>query len=248
MIFSKTKTYFFTCISYFICFATFGQDLNHNKIKKDFLTLFNDKGNGKLTEYMYYADEGNNYYSKFIQSHKAYYLYDEEIEIIRQNKHILSKYLKNNPNIIDIGPGTNTALEKKTLPILKALKNFQSYLAFDIHAEYACNAAKMVHQNFPDVLCQGMIASFTQQNHMDFLKKRKLKNKCIFFLGSTIGGCNEKLRNRILQNLSDILLPGDYMLLTLDCNQNEKSLLKAYQNHYNNLLCLNIIKFFKDYY
>ena len=73
--------------------------------------MLNEKGSGELIEYMYLNDKENNYYTKFITLHKEYYLYDEEIEIIKKYKEKIAEYLKESPYIVDIGPGTTSALE-----------------------------------------------------------------------------------------------------------------------------------------
>ena len=88
-------------------------------------------------------------------------MWDEEIEIMSKNASKISKYLQKTPNFIDIGPGTSTAIKKKSFPIMEQMENLSSYTAIDICPEYALNALKIVNLNFPDVLCSGIIASLT---------------------------------------------------------------------------------------
>ncbi len=254
----NTILYFFLSSYLFFSLPCIGKDvldinkkklkLDSEKVKKDFLTLLKDKGNGNLIEYMYYVDKGRDYYAQFMELHKFYKLFDEEIKIIHNNKLKLARFLKNNPNIIDIIPDPVNKLKQKTLPILNTLTHFQSYLAFDICSEYALDSANIIHKKFPHIPSSGMIASLNKQSDMEFLKNMHIKNKCILFLGNTIGSFDEKSREKILKGISEILLSGDYMLVTLDCSQDEKSILDIYQSEYNDLLLLNIIRFFKAYY
>src|SRR3990167_10750498 len=78
-----------------------------------------------------YLSSGDSY-EKLIKDCKDYYLFDDEVALIKNNHHKLKHYLSEITNIIEIGPGSKHTVINKTIPILQYAQNLESYLPIDL--------------------------------------------------------------------------------------------------------------------
>ncbi len=117
--------------------------LDKEKITQDFELLFLKQKNGHLTEYVYY---GEDFFEELITKNKNYYPFYAEVELIKQYADSIARILGQNKNIVEIGPGSERAINNKTIPILKELQHVKSHTAIDLHLVYAQKAAQYVKQ------------------------------------------------------------------------------------------------------
>jgi Histidine-specific methyltransferase, SAM-dependent len=114
------------------------------EIYDDYYTFFTTEEGTDILPYLY-ANSGH-FYDNAIK-HPDYYIFHDEVAVIRKDKNILGCYLKDTRNIIEIGPESFSALEHKTLPILRSAPNLQTYYALDISEDFLRQACGFVSKN-----------------------------------------------------------------------------------------------------
>ena len=93
----------------------------------------------------------NDYFDQVITKNKHYYLYSDEISIINSNITKIQEKLQDCDAIVDLGPGSESSFLKKTLPLIKSIKNLSQYYSVDISNQYAKNAAKLAKKYAPEL-------------------------------------------------------------------------------------------------
>jgi L-histidine N-alpha-methyltransferase len=208
------------------------------KALQDLQGVLNGTKRGNLTHYMYWGK--NDYFDQLITKHKEYYLYNDEISTINSNIDKIQKCFKTCDTIIDLGPGSNSSFIKKTLPLLKAVKNLSQYYGVDISKDYATNAARLAKKHIPLLDTLPIIADINDLELPDSFASSK--TRLFLFTGSTLGNFSNTQIDIFLKKVSSHMHLGDHLLITCDMNHDKDSLLKAYDNKYAKLLVLNSLK------
>ncbi|MEQ9116000.1 MAG: L-histidine N(alpha)-methyltransferase [Rickettsiales bacterium] len=208
--------------------------LSHtDKILHDFTSLLSGTNSHNLTPYIYLNED--NAYEDLITKCRPYYLCREEAKVIKENLPKISKDLADTDILVELGPGSKSSFNKKTLPILESLPSLKKYISVDICKESAKTAAKLASQSKNAPFCSYVVESF---NSFKTLKSANKKHTFVFF-GSTLGNFSEDEMNGLLQNVSKNMNVGDKILITLDTNQDYSSIKQAYNNKYIKSLFLN---------
>lgn len=213
----------------------------HNFLN-DSIALFSHQVSGHMNTYAFSDGDDSNvedkangsyYWSDFIRNSKHYYIFSEEVELIQNKAVSLASLLPYNPDIIDLGPGSRTAVRNKTFPVLEALKTFSSYYSVDISERFANNACEVVKQHFNPKKGNYFTHDFLREK-MPF--QSGLKNPVMVLFGgllantplnigllkpaNTLEGYFEQLR----QNFDNT----SYLVITQDTNDEIKKLTAAY--------------------
>lgn len=214
------------------------QDFDLNKIHQDFYEFFTANPDKDMLAYAYLAD--NSYYDDLLLKNPDYYLFRDEIAIIKENATKLSQHLQDVKEIIELGPGYGHVLECKTLPLLDYAPNMKEYHAVDISENYL----KKLREFFKS--CTGYKISTIQADFLDgSLMIPKINGtRATLFLGSTLGNFNLQEQSRCMRQIAEISFPGDKLIFTIDVNHEEATLLKAYENNYAWNFALNILRFY----
>jgi uncharacterized SAM-dependent methyltransferase len=209
----------------------------------DYIDLFTGQNKGHLTRFGFMCDD--DYYEKLL-AHSDYYLCSVEADLIKNCKDKIGAVISDVHQVIELGPGYLTSLEKKTIPLLESLSSFEIYSALDSNDEFAKLAAREVGKVF------GCKQSYFQYNYLSkvdrikqYLSKGK-QNNCIVFLGSSIGNLSEKEIDKLFQNICSMSNSGDYFILSIDCNQDEVVLEAAYNNYWLKQISRNILRYLKE--
>lgn len=180
-------------------------------------------------------------YMELISQNLGYYLYKEEIQLINNVAKKIAAHVPKEANIIEFGPGTNIAFEKKTLPFLKAVEKFKSYIPVDVCETYLHQTQKILGQELPEIPVQII--------QDDFIKNVELVQKfakpVVFFKGSTITNLSISNCLKFFRKISQALQPDGILIVGVDANQNESLLRKAYNDGKMAKLTLSILHFIK---
>lgn len=178
-------------------------------------------------------------YMELISQNLGYYLYKEEIQLINNVAEKIATYVPQEANIIEFGPGTDIAFQNKTLPFLKAVEKFQSYIPVDVCETYLHQTQKILGRELPEIPVQIM--------QDDFIKNVELVQNfakpVVFFKGSTITNLSTSNCLNFFGRISQALKPHGILIVGVDANQNESSLREAYNDGRMAKLTLSILYF-----
>jgi len=208
------------------------------KITSDFtseiLSFFLREKEANLAPYIYGSPNpnvdndmvsGSEIYRKLVYDVADYYLYKGEISLIQKYAQQIASYIPEDSTVIEFGPGTKHAFQKKSLPILKFAENkIKKYVAIDLCPDYLYNAEEILNKELTHIPLELL--------HDDFIKNYKLiqeyKNPVIFFKGSTMTNLSPSECIQFMKNLSGILPPQGIFIVGIDSNQDENVLAAAY--------------------
>ena len=198
------------------------------KIFDDFLAFFTTKEGVDILPYFYL--NSNELFEDLVKNNSHYYLFNDEVLLIKNNQLSLTKHLKDIIEIIEIGPGTTHPVKHKTIPILNYAVNLKKYYAIDWCKDYLTEACEFIKNYNPKIEVSAIEANLTQQENLK-IEIAELNRKAIIFFGGTLGCYNKNRQNHILKQIYSLMNIGDLFIVTIDTNQNEKSLLAAYRNN-----------------
>ncbi|MBN8512346.1 MAG: L-histidine N(alpha)-methyltransferase [Rickettsiales bacterium] len=213
-----------------------------NKELGDYIDFFGSSHGCDMVFYAYKGTAGA--YNEMVQSDK-YYLCREEIENIKQGKAVLENFLYEVSNIIEIGPGSEYTLLHKTIPILSASENLTKYIGFDYSESYLEETLSFLKANSKGIGISGIVGDLLHDKIN--IKDKVSGQNCVIFLGSTIGNFTKNDMRLAIDKISDICGNGDKLIITFDINQDEKTLLSAYNNKLMERWMQGILKYFIQY-
>jgi len=192
-----------------------------------------DKGLSSSPKFLsskYFYDEIGDELFVQIMNLPEYYLTRAEFEIFSKKTQKLINSLEVNNNehfqLIELGAGDGT----KTKELLKELvsQNFNfNYVPIDISQHTLDKLKNNLKKELPQL-------SVTQQqgDYFEVLSsfKKNDTKKVVLFLGSNIGNLNDELSAKFIQQLSDSLQKGDYLLLGVDLIKSRDIVLPAYHD------------------
>lgn len=207
---------------------------------QDTLALFSGIKTGHMNAYAFNEPDaaipndpvrGGEHWTNFIKNSWDYYLIPEESRLIEQSAQDIGYLLPAQATVVDLGPGEKRAVLAKTWPFIKGLKSPHKFIAVDVNGTFADTAAKTIHA-LAKIPSHAVISNFLEEN-------LKTNPPAVF---SLFGGllCNaakteahsgfEELTENLKRVSRHNMKSGDILVITQDANQDEASLLKAY-NH-----------------
>ncbi len=157
-----------------------------------------------------------------------YYIPAEEISLISK---VIEELSLNVECVIDLGPGEEHALQKKSLPILKAV-GAEKYVAVDTTLEYVDNAMRYMNIEAA-AISEGHIFNF-----FDKPLPLSRKNALVFMTGGTVSNLplDKSIKDvhlylsSCLKNFRNAVKGKSYFLTGFDANQDIESLTRSYSN------------------
>jgi uncharacterized SAM-dependent methyltransferase len=231
-----------------------------NRFLIDAINLFTGDRSGHMSPYAfahakYKGDpaNGTEYWTKFIQQSKNYYLYDEERELIEKYSDRIVSHLPDDVSFIELGPGELRAVREKSIELLDEFnkssgvhgnhRQITEYIALDISSQFATTAAKEVGHRF-GIVSSAAVSDFNADHlTIDTWSKPVM----LVFGGTLFNAPNVKFLNTeyilksYLDNIKDIVGPGGYVVLSQDTNNDYQSLMKAYDHKMSNAASLSIM-------
>lgn len=203
-----------------------------DKLVKDATDFFLGKITGNLWPYLYGTPEDENdpvrggiLYNEMLEGEEDYYLYKYEAELFQTQGGHLTSIMGANLTFIELGPGSEQSLRLKTVPLLRTCSQLEGYLGIDISQSFLDKGLAVIRSEFPDISIQGIQQDFTQLENLPTFDKSVL-----LFKGSTIANLRREEVPVFISQIKNLMPKGHYLLLVHDANQDENSLMKAYDN------------------
>ena len=127
--------------------------------------------------------------------------------------------------LVELGSGTS----EKTRLILTALHNagrLSTFIPFDVSEQTLRNAARAIQVEYPGVNVHAIVGDFDHHLAKIPVGGRKL----VAFLGGTIGNFAPPARRRFFEQLTNVMQPGDHLLLGTDLVKSPARLVAAYDD------------------
>ena len=192
--------------------------------QSDFLT---DVLNGltspqKTLESKYFYDQtGSQLFEKITQLDE-YYQTRTEMTILRESLPSIFQKIGENVDLIELGSGSSTKTR-----ILLDENRFNRYIPVDISKTILTNTVNVLHKIYPHLTIDGIVADYTQPFSLSKLGGNK---KVVFYPGSTIGNFEPKEAAQFLKQLSQMLSPGDGLLIGVDLQKDPQFIENAYND------------------
>jgi L-histidine N-alpha-methyltransferase len=153
-----------------------------------------------------------------------YYLARAETEILQDNADEILASVR--PfELVELGSGYSVKT-KLLIDAMRRIGSGQTYIPIDISEDAVWEAARHLCTYYPWLRIDGLVGDYFS----DLQNVPRRGRRLVAFLGSTIGNYEEAGRKAFLVELSNMLDPGDALLLGLDLVKAERPLLAAYND------------------
>jgi len=195
---------------------------------KDLTALFTRKAAGHLIQYMYMTPQALASWSEFMLHPEYAYVTREKSLITQVAKQDIFPEVQYSGRLVGIenGPGTDSAMQKKSGPFWSGIGDVGTLVARDQSATVVLNAPEVLHRRLPNTLIV--------PNKVDFLKAslpkglpegRRVMAEFGITRGNMQGFADDnfpvKLFKRDLKTHFKLLNPGDLYTFTFDANQTD---------------------------
>ncbi|MDJ1169315.1 L-histidine N(alpha)-methyltransferase [Roseofilum sp. BLCC_M154] len=201
-----------------------------NKLEQDAMDFLLGKISGNLWPYLYGTPEDDNdpvqggiLYNEMLKGEKDYYLYKYEAELFQGKGNLLTEKIGGNATFVELGPGSETSIRLKTLPLLRSCDELKGYLGIDISQDFVDKVVEVIRAELPNISVEGMQQDFTQLETLPEYEK-----PVVLFKGSTIANLRKEEVPVFIAHIKELIGKPHYLLLVHDANQDEVSLMKAY--------------------
>ena len=221
---------------------------NYTQVEQDYIDLLSGAKKANMGTYVHMHRPET--YEKVIRQ-EEYYPFRLESALLIQKAAQISSMLQDITQVIEIGPGSYTAMATKTIPFLKGLKlhsSFSNYAALDVILEYAQDACKIIKEQFPDIKTQAIERDLSSTTKMQSIESNQNNkgNKLLFGFSVIFPNNHDQHREISLKNVSSLLNENDYVIFGIDTNQDEVMLERAYNTDCSYELLLNTMHHLKN--
>jgi len=155
-----------------------------------------------------------------------YYLYNSEIEILKNIKKEIKPYIESEIKLVELGSGSSIKT-RILLDMLYSLQTNVEYFPIDI-SEILSFSTQELCNIYKDLKITGVIDTY--ENGLNFIEHYDDKPNLISFLGSSFGNFNYLEGIRFLKTISDMMKASDLFLIGFDLKKDESILHKAYND------------------
>lgn len=206
----------------------------NNVVMDDYFRIFTTKDGADILPYAY-LNAGDSY-EKLVRYCSDYYLFNDEVELIKKNQEKIQYYLREVTDLIEVGPGSEHTNMHKTLPILLCIANLEKYYPVDLSNNYLIDVCKVIKRYIPHIGIYPIEYDIVKNFSFKFVNT-KCHKKALILLGGTLGNFSSLIQDHILTQIYYSLGDEDLFMITFDTNLNKESLIAAYHNVYaHNLL------------
>ena len=173
----------------------------------------------------FYDNTGSKLFDE-ICSLPEYYLYNSEIEILKNIKKEIKPYIESEIKLVELGSGSSI----KTRILLDMLYNLQTnveYFPIDISEILSFSTQKLCNI-YKDLKITGIIDTY--ENGLNFIEHYDDKPNLISFLGSSFGNFNHLEGIQFLKTICTMMRDSDLFLIGFDLKKDESILHKAYND------------------
>jgi dimethylhistidine N-methyltransferase len=209
-----------------------------NNLLNDAVTGLSSDPKHLLSKY-FYDGRGSELFREIMKM-PEYYLTGCELEIFKDQNHIIAAALVNNSgrfDLVELGSGDGLKTRILLDAIIKTGTDFR-YIPVDISSEANRVLVDNLALNFPDLTVDPFTGDFFRLNEK--LNGAVSRKKIILFLGSNIGNFNDKETNDFLTLLADICSAGDRLLMGFDLKKSPGIIIDAYSDSQGNTARFNL--------
>jgi uncharacterized SAM-dependent methyltransferase len=175
---------------------------------------------------------GSVFWAEFIRTTNSYYLMSgEELLIKEAINSVTLKVLSSLKTVVELGPGSKDALNKKTVPFLSACTDLRSYITVDSEISQAENAIRQIHAQYNELNTHALAQNFESFS----LNIPRLGPTGLIMWGCTFGNIPGQAKSnpydhllQSLKRLRDSVNSGDHLFITFDTEEREECILNAY--------------------
>lgn len=213
-------------------------DEDRTAFMQESIDLFKHRRQGHLIHRMYMSQAALAYWSEFMK-HRGYYVTRSEINLISMFANVIGNLARHRDGIVGIenGPGTVSAMKKKSSVFFSAMPDLHTYVGRDWSPEIIKN----IRRTMPlELFNAEIVAEYCNFLEQDIPKGLKKGRKVMAEFGLTQGNMegfpySSFPTNRLLENMTfhrNQLSIDDMYVVTFDANQNEKSIVNAYTSEW----------------
>ncbi|HUT06245.1 MAG TPA: L-histidine N(alpha)-methyltransferase [Nitrosopumilaceae archaeon] len=155
-----------------------------------------------------------------------YYPTRTEIEILKNLKSDLSKYLDASFRLVELGSGSSIKT-RLILDIFAENQNKIEYFPIDI-SEILTESSELLQKDYADLHITGIIDTY--EGGLEFIEKYDDKKNLIIFLGSSFGNFIPNEGKTFLQKINSTMKKEDLFLIGLDLVKGIQILENAYND------------------
>jgi uncharacterized SAM-dependent methyltransferase len=168
---------------------------------------------------------GAELYRRVLAENKDYYVSSEEAELLQAKAADIAQIISGSKFLMDLGPGLPEAVRQKTVPLLNKIEGLKSYIPVDVNKDYLETARQVVQERLPGLPVSPIHADFIRAPYVSAMRRA-----AILFTGSTLANLLPEDAGRLLWKLNFIIKRQGYLLVGQDENQEEPSLMRAYDH------------------
>ncbi|KAH6631559.1 C-type lectin protein [Chaetomium tenue] len=197
-------------------------------LKAEVLSSFHkEDGPRKLPTLLLYDERGLQLFEK-ITYLDEYYLTNDEIEVLTSDAVDIAKGIPSGAMIIELGSGNLRKVNLLLQALEDAAKNID-YYALDLSQQELERTLAQL-PSYKHVRAHGLLGTY--DDGQVWLKNPAIasRQKCIMSLGSSVGNFDRGDAAAFLKGFSDVLGPGDTMLLGMDACDDPARVYHAYND------------------
>lgn len=227
-------------------------DETNQRFLEDTLSFWSGKETGHLNAYAFNEPDpripndpvrGGEHWTNMILRNLAYYLITKEAAAAKALVKKIGAYLPAGLASGDLGPGEEKAQRNKTLPLNQSLRNSTAFRAIDVNSVFANTAAKLVEEE-TGTPSKAIVGDFLSEKLNIFPDQRavfSLFGGLLCNFGRDVSRTAEDILTQTFNGLAQNMKPGDYLVITQDTNDIEKTLLEAYSHPDMALYILSVL-------
>jgi len=157
-----------------------------------------------------------------------YYATRSEVSLLRSCAGAIAARIGPDATMIEIGSGSS----RKTPLLLGAMQRPYAYVPVDISGAFLMHSAALLRGRFPDVRIMPVVADFKRPVQLPHALRfaPACGRRIVFFPGSTIGNLEPDEAAACLARLAGLCGPNGMIVLGVDENRDEQTLLPAYND------------------
>nr|WP_083908462.1 L-histidine N(alpha)-methyltransferase [Ilumatobacter coccineus] len=173
-----------------------------------------------------YDDRGSELFSEITRL-PEYYQTEAERSILEANSTAIAE-ITEATTVVELGSGTSDKT-RNMLDAFAAHGLIERFVPLDVSEQTLLDAADMLAERHPEIEVEPVVGDFTR--HLSRLGQVGADGpRLVAFLGGTIGNFYVEERRAFLGALSDVLQPGDWVLLGIDQVKPIDRLIDAYDD------------------
>jgi L-histidine N-alpha-methyltransferase len=171
----------------------------------------------------FYDEEGSRLFD-LITELPEYYQTRTERAILRDHAAEIAA-LTRPEALVELGAGS-CSKSRLLIDACRALGTLRSFTPFDVSDTVVQRTSRELVDEYPGLTVYGMVGDFS--SHLSLIPR--LGSRLVVFLGSTIGNLEVDERRRFLDEVRDLLEPGDTFLCGFDLVKDHAELVAAYDD------------------